>query len=292
MMPKSDVKNERAAAYVDYYASPQMVNNSVNRLYYGGVERKKRAEAIATAKAYPSTPSARRTPAQLENYLHNNVQGELLRRQQHRAALQQELYPDLEPPPRTMSAEEMERHVEHVYNVPLIVRRAREAEMRRIFGADKDPKTVRKETVYHYHRLPPDLAERVGSSASPSARGASPSARGASPSSRGRSSDDAHLDPVVNYFSQLERNWRQPSASVPHDDNRRLLVSQYDYYADPRKFTELTLKPHRLTGEEWTRHMNRLEVLSRPLRVNPPVKKEEESGPPPFRVSRKIEHKD
>jgi hypothetical protein len=283
-MPNPDAGNAKAAAYVDYYASPRMVNNAVNRLYYGGVERKKRAEAIATEKVYPSTPSPRRSKAQLENYLHNSVQGELLRRQQHRAALQQELYPDLESPPRTMTPQEMERHVEHVYSVPIIVRRAREAEMRRIFGADKDPKEVRRETVYHYHRLPPDLAEQAGTSSAPSARGTSPSSRGRS--------EEVHPDPVVEYFSRLEKNWRQPSVSIPHDDNRRLLVSQYDYYADPRKFTEMTLKPHRLTREEWERHMNRLEVLSRPLRVNPQVKKEEEGGPPPFRVSRKVEYKD
>ncbi|KPA74104.1 hypothetical protein ABB37_09394 [Leptomonas pyrrhocoris] len=282
-MPNPDPGNERAAAYVDYYASPQMVNNSVNRLYYGGVERKKRAEAVATEKVYPKTPSTRRSKAQLENYLRNSVQGELLRRQQHRAALQQALHPDLELPPRTMTPKEMERHVEHVYNVPLIVRRAREAEMRRIFGTDKDAKEVKRETVYQYHRLPPDLAGQVGASASPSARGSSPSSRGRS--------ESAHLDPVVDYLSRLEKNWRQPSASVPHDDNRRLLVSQYDYYADPRKFTEMTLKPHRLSREEWERHMNRLELLSRPLRVNPQVKAEE-GGSPAFRVSRKVEHKD
>ncbi|KPI83189.1 hypothetical protein ABL78_7789 [Leptomonas seymouri] len=279
-MPNPNAGNERAAAYVDYYASPQMVNSSVNRLYYGGVERKKRAEAIATEKVYPKTPSARRSKAQLENYLQNSVQGELLRRQQHRAVLQQELYPDFEAPQRVLKPKEMERHVEHVYNVPIIVRRAREAEMRRIFGADKDPKEVKKETVYRYQRLPQDVAGPAGTSASPSARGTS--------SSRGRSGS-SHLDPVVDYFSRLESNWRQPSASWPHDDNRRLLVSQYDYYADPRKFTEMTLKPHRMSREEWERHMSRLELLSRPLRVNPPVKKEEEGGPPPFRVSRKVE---
>lgn len=280
-MPNPDAGNERAAAYVDYYASPQMVNNAVNRLYYGGVERKKRAEAIATEKVYPPTPSARRSKAQLDAYLHNSVQGELLRRQQHRAALQQELYPEIESPPRTLTPREMERHVEHVYSVPVIVRRAREAEMRRIFGADKDPKTVKRETVYQYHRLPPDLAEQVGAPAASTARGTSPSSRGRS--------EEAHLDPVVDHFTRREQNWRQPSASMPHDDNRRLLVSQYDYYADPRKFTEMTLKPHKLTGEEWERHMKRLEVLSRPLRVNPQVKKEEEGGPPPFRVSRKVD---
>lgn len=283
-MPRPEAREERAAAYVDYYASPQMVNNSVNRLYYGGVERKKRAEAIATAKVYPPTPSARRSKAQLATYLHNSVQGELLRRQQHRAALQQELYPDLESPPRTMTAKEMERHVEHVYSVPLIVRRAREAELRNIFGTDKDPQAVKRETVYKYNRLPPDLAEQLGTSASPTTRTGSPSSRGRS--------EDAHLDPVVDYFSRLEKNWKQPSAAMPNDDNRRLLVSQYDYYADPRKFTEMTLKPHKLTGEEWTRHMNRLEQLARPMRVNPIVRKEEEGGPPPFRVTRKVEYKD
>ncbi|KAG5476532.1 hypothetical protein LSCM1_04246 [Leishmania martiniquensis] len=281
-MPNPYSGNEKAAAYVNYYASPRMVNNSVNRLYYGGVERKKQAEARAMEEAYPPTPSARRSPAQLEAYLHNCVQGELLRRQQHRAALQQELYPDVEETPRYLSRKEMAHHIHHMYDEALKVRRAREAELRRIFGTDKDAEEIKKETVYQYQRLPASTARSMA--------GSSPRS---GPSTRGHSRGNADLDTVADYCKKLEKGWRPPSASVERDDNRRLLVSQYDYYADPRKYTELMLKPRPLTAKERAALQARLELLSRPIRVNPPaVQRDEEGGQPPFRVSRKVLYDD
>lgn len=278
-MPNPHSGNEEAAAYVNYYASPRMVDSSVNRLYYGGVERKKRAEAKAVEEAYPPTPTARRTRAELDAYLLNCVQGELLRRQQHRAALQQELHPDPDEAPHYLTSKELSHHIHHVYDEPLKVRRAREAELRRIFGANKDAKEVEKETVYQYYRLPPS-----------SARGST----GSSPEqTRGGGGAGVDVEAVTGHFKRLEQNWRPPSASVAYDDNRRLLVSQYDYYADPRQYTEVTLKPRRLTGKERAALKSRLELLSRPTRVNPPVvQNEERSGPPPFHVSRKIRHDD
>ncbi|CBZ28054.1 conserved hypothetical protein [Leishmania mexicana MHOM/GT/2001/U1103] len=281
-MPNPHCGNEKAAAFVHYYASPSMVNSSVNRLYYGGLERKKRAEARAMEEAYPPTLSVRRSPAQLEAYLNNCVQGELLRRQQHRAALQQELYPDAEETPRFLSKKEMTHHIHHMYDEPLKVRRAREAELRRIFGTNKDAERVKKETVYQYHRLPASSARAV--------TGSSP--RSAS-STCGGNRGNVDVDTVANYCKQLEKGWRPPSVSVEHADNRRLLVSQYDYYADPRKHTELMLRPRPLTAKERTALQSRLELLARPSRVNAPVvPSEEQGGPPPFRVSRKIFYND
>ncbi|KAG5499683.1 hypothetical protein JIQ42_05159 [Leishmania sp. Namibia] len=277
-MPNPYSGNEKAAAFVNYYASPRMVNSSVNRLYYGGVERKKQAEARAMEEAYPPTTSARRSHAQLEAYLQNCVQGELLRRQQHRAALQQELYPAIEEAPRYLSRKEMAHHIHHMYDEALKVRRAREAELRRIFGTDKDAEEVRKETIYQYQRLPASSARSL----------TGPSPRSA-PSARGHNRGNVDLNTVADYCKQLEKGWRPPSASVEHDDHRRLLVSQYDYYADPRKYTELMLKPRPLTGKERAALQARLEMLSRPARVNSPVVQSDgQDGQPPFRVSRKV----
>ncbi|AIN99341.1 hypothetical protein LPMP_262280 [Leishmania panamensis] len=281
-MPNPYSGNEKAAAFVNYYASPHMVSSSVNRLYYGGVERKKRAEARAMKEAYPPTPSARRSPAQLEAYLHNCVQGELLRRQQHRAALQQELYPDTEETPRYLSSKEMTHHIHHVYDEPLKVRRARAEELRRIFGTNKDAEEVKKETVYQYQRLPASSARAFAGSSPRTPSSAQYNNRG-----------NTEVDTVAKYCKQLEKGWRPPSASTEYDDNRRLLVSQYDYHADPRKYTELTLKPRPLKGKERAALQVRLELLSRPTRINPPVvQNEEQGGPPPFRVSRKIRYDD
>ncbi|KAG5502011.1 hypothetical protein JKF63_04282 [Porcisia hertigi] len=277
-MPDPYNGNEKAAAFVNYYASARMVNSSVNRLYYGGVERKKRAEARAAEKAYPPTLSPRRTRAQMEEYLSNCVQGELLRRQQHRAALQQELYPDAKETPRYLSRKEMSHHIHHMYDEPLKVRRAREAEIRRIFGANKDSDEVMKATVYQYYRLPTSSARALTGSSPRSA-----------PSTRG----NPDLSAVADYYRQLEKGWRPPSVSVEHDDNRCLLVSQYDYYSDPRKHAELYLKQRQLTGKERVALQARLEVLSRPTRVSSPVVHSEvHSSPPPFRVSRKISYDD
>ncbi|KAK7198208.1 hypothetical protein NESM_000777700 [Novymonas esmeraldas] len=273
-MPNPHCGNEEAAAFVNYYASPGMVSSSVNRLYYGGVERRRRAEARAAEEAYPPLPSTRRSPAEMKAFLNDRVQGELLRRQQRRAALQQELYPDPEEPSRHLSGTEMAHHIRHVYDEPLMVRRARESELRRIFGADKGSEDVKRETVYQYYRIP-------------AASG------GSSPESPRPTRGHVDVEAVAGHCRRLEKGWRPPPAAMENDDNRRLLVSQYDYYADPRKYTELTLKPRRLTGKEQAALKTRLELLSRPTRVNPPVvHNEEEGGPPPFRVSRKIRYTD
>lgn len=261
-MPNPYANNGRAAAFVDYYASDQMVQSSVDRLYHGGVARQQRARAAAEREAYPERfqPPVRRSQEEIDDYLQGHVGGELLRRQQRRVALQQAYSPtavggsDGPPPPRLLAAPALEQQVRRLYTDSLRRRQMREHETRKIFGADR----TEAELVYgRRHCDPHALAER----------------------------------------RERESGWRPVSPSVPYEDNRLSLSSQYDYYANPQKFSEVYIvsKQRRaMTEKEKSHQMTRLTALSRPLSVTP-RRVDEERGrddPPPFHVTGKVDYGD
>lgn len=274
-MPSPRDPNERAAAFVEYYASPQMVAKSVDRLYYGGIERKKVAQARAEQSAYPPTRRSVRSQSEIDAYLQSRVHGELLKRQQRRTALQQALDPTVEPPPQYLREKEMKAHLHHMYDEQLRLRRSREAELQRIFGVSRSPADVQAEILHGYSRSPTTTIAST------------------SPQRKQSAAQLADAEERAERFAKLERGWRPPPSSMKYDDNRRLLVSQYDYYADPNKYAELNLKSRPMTAEERKALQDRLELLSRPTRITPAVLLDEGNNkPPPFRVSGKIRYDD
>ncbi|ORC92815.1 uncharacterized protein TM35_000021410 [Trypanosoma theileri] len=84
---------------------------------------------------------------------------------------------------------------------------------------------------------------------------------------------------------ELEENWRPPSAHIKYNDGEQLLVSElaaiHCERAVPTSFSSNTTTPVRTPS----RHVDpgRLELLAKPLRVTPKVRKEDPLIPP-FRV--------
>lgn len=142
-MPNPYAGNEEAAAYVEYYASPRMLQESVHRLYHGGIEHKKAVEARLERELYPPVPTPRRSQANIEAYLRTRVEGELLRRQYHRVALQRELTPESMVRTRNMTPAEMQKHVKHMYNDQLKQRRNRREALLQSYGISCDTATSR-----------------------------------------------------------------------------------------------------------------------------------------------------
>ncbi|CCW65018.1 unnamed protein product [Phytomonas sp. EM1] len=246
-MPNPYLNNDKAARFVDYYASADMLKESVNRLYYGGIAWKKATEDQAEQMAYPPEPVVFRTQAEIDAYLQQRVYHEQLRRQQRRTALQRELYPEPRVHGRVLSEKELQQHIKHVYNDPIRRQKLRQREIERIFGTERKLNTVA--------RTPED--EKV--------------------------------------LKALEASWRPPSASPSHrDDNRCLLVSQYEYYANPTKVSELNLHQRRLPkSTDRERHLQRLADLAKPHSITPRRNNEKESNRgPAFHVHRKIDYKD
>lgn len=248
-MPSPHRGNDRAARYVSYYGSSRMVDATVNRLYHGGLAQKKAAEAKAEQEAYPPTQAVRRTQEQIDAYLLNRVEAEVLRRKQRRAALRQELYPEVDSPPRFITPGELQKHVRNVYTDPIRRRQLREREIERIFGKNRSTSEL---GVTQSREQAKDLRER-------------------------------------------EQHWRPPSTYQDYDDNRRYLVSQYDYFADPHRFTELQLREKGpLKAERREALMKRLTSLAHPGSITPRVVSEERGprDPPPFRVHRTVDRID
>lgn len=249
-MPNPYVNNDKAAAFVQHYASDGMVASSVNRLYRGGIARQQQARIKAEQEAYPERyqPPLRRTQAEIEHYLQSRVETELLRRQQHRAALQRELSSETVPPPRYIEKRALQRQVKRLYTDSMRRRRMREEQMERAFGRDRS-----EEELVYSGLSPREIAE----------------------------------------LKEREAGWRPPSASVPHEDDSRVpLSSQYEYYADSRKFEEVYVVPRQprpMTARERDQQMKRLTLLSMPLRVTPKRVGEvrDPNAPPPFHVQRR-----
>lgn len=244
-MPNPYQGNDEAAYFLEYYGSKRMLQDSVDRLYKGGVEQRKAAEEKVKKEVYPPLPTPRRTQAEIDAYLQSRVEGELFRRQQHRAALQRELYPEVESPGKVLSRSEVDRLVKHVYRDPMRQRSLRRQEIVRIFGENKK-------------------------SLSPS-----------------RKPEEEAL------LREREARWRPPSVAMKYDDNQRVLVSQYEYYASPRQANELMLKEKKGSGPQARKaNLARLTELAKPLSITPKRAEEEPApgSPPPFHVSPKVDH--
>ncbi|CAD2221321.1 hypothetical protein AGDE_05740 [Angomonas deanei] len=247
-MPNPYTNNTEAAYFVDYYGSKRMLQDSTNRLYNGGVRRKKEAVRRVEQEVYNRPPTVRRTQQEIDEYLRVRVEEELLRRQQHRVELARELYPTTESPPRYLTGEEFQRHVKHVYTDPMRRRELREREIEKVFGK-RDPS------------VSPNKGSKRRSQKSPE--------------------DDAPAP------------WRPSSASLQYNDGQQYLVSQYAYYADPKKSGEVLVRNSKGSGGRAPNY-NRLTDLARPLSVTPKVVDEETDGnqKPPFRVDRKISYQE
>ncbi|CCW70737.1 unnamed protein product [Phytomonas sp. Hart1] len=246
-MPNPYRHNDKAARFVDYYASADMLKESVNRLYYGGMAWKRATVAQTEQMIYPPEPVVCRTQTEIDDYLHHRVHHELLRRQQHRVALQRELYPEPKGSRRVLNERELQKHIKHVYNDPIRRQKLRQREIERVFGTERRINPV------------------------------------------GRAPEEEKT------LKALEASWRPPSASPPHDDdNHRLLVSQYEYYADPNKASDLFLRQRRLTTQkDREQNLRRLADLAKPQLITPRHSDEKESSRGPiFHVHRKIDYKD
>ncbi|EPY37015.1 hypothetical protein STCU_00283 [Strigomonas culicis] len=150
-----------------------------------------------------------------------------------------------------------------VYSDPLRRRAMREREMERIFGSSPARKGQEKDV----HRTPTREGAEGGEQAAP--------------------------PPQTN-----KGPWRPPSVRIPYEDGREYLVSQYAYYADPRKFSEVYIESSKKgaggDGKRRGPNYNRLVELARPLSVTPRQVEEEEelNAPPPFHVDRRIRYND
>lgn len=93
-MPDPYKGNDKAASFVQYYASQRMMKESVYRLHNKGIEEKRRAIKRVEADVYPPSPRISRTEEEMQRYLKKRVTQEMLFRQQRRAQQERELYPE------------------------------------------------------------------------------------------------------------------------------------------------------------------------------------------------------
>lgn len=232
-MPDPFTNNDKAAAYAYYYASPQMVETTVNRLYHGGVRHQHLARARVEHEMYPPIRAAQRTPAQIEAYLQQRVHTELLRRQQHRAVLQRELYPaayeEHGAGRHRLTKEELRRHLEQVYEKPKALsewrrmcwQRLTSSEPERQRGGESVNRAGGKENGNYAHRDSP--YPRGGCVCV--AHGDEPRSSRAVTQRNGEG-DNKNKENVA----RIDSMWRMPSASVPHKEDADARLFSQKYY--------------------------------------------------------------
>lgn len=266
-MPNPYVDNERAAAFLEYYASDRMVKRSVDRLYTSGMQQRRLSRLRATLEAYPPQPRTLRTRAEIDAYLQQRVDGELLRRRQRVAELERVLYPERAPESQpVLTPEELDIHLQKVYAGPLRRRKMREAEIERVFGKSRDPNSLALV-------VPPRSPQRRDSK-----------------SEEGEEKSAAKtLEDYMQELKEREAGWRPPSLAPEHAD--AFLVHDYDLLhaaSGGKKVTQwrpmTNRRGHKMSEQERQQWLSK---LSAPVRVNPPVISEprDKNAPPPFRVT-------
>lgn len=93
-MPDPYKGNDKAAYAVSYYASDRMINDSVHRLHQQAMQERRQELERLDREVYPDVHSSVRTPEEMKKYLEIRVTKEMLRRQQRKAALERDLYPE------------------------------------------------------------------------------------------------------------------------------------------------------------------------------------------------------
>nr|CCC92648.1 conserved hypothetical protein [Trypanosoma congolense IL3000] len=132
-MPNPYYGNDDAARYVEYYASPQMMRDSVHRLHTLSIQRHidsvRRAEAL-----YQRTPPAApvRTKQQIEEHVNQMVYAEVFRRKKKLMELAWNINKQV--PPRYIKGQELEYQVHRLYKQQVQNLEQRRKERRRRLG--------------------------------------------------------------------------------------------------------------------------------------------------------------
>ncbi|RNF12359.1 hypothetical protein TraAM80_00370 [Trypanosoma rangeli] len=149
-MPNPYIGNSDAARYIEYYASPRMQRDAVQRLYHKDMQHRQESQRRAEEAVYPPPPRIYRTQREIDDYVNAMVNKEVFRRQKKLAELEWELYHPT--PTRYFTEQEMERHVQHMYNQQLRKREHREREKQRLFGVTPIQKKEAQERA-KFHEL-------------------------------------------------------------------------------------------------------------------------------------------
>ena len=139
-MPNPFVGNQHAAAYVDFYASRDMENAAVDRLYQQGMRHHQLTLKHATAAWKPAQPSVVRSAAEIEAYATKLCDEELKNRRSSLNELEQQMYPLHQ---RQLTHDAMQQHIQHMYADQMTIKQRR-AQRR---GAMQKPPPVANDVV-------------------------------------------------------------------------------------------------------------------------------------------------
>ncbi|CBH13979.1 uncharacterized protein TEOVI_000046400 [Trypanosoma equiperdum] len=138
-MPNPYTGNYEAARFVEYYASAQMLRDSVHRLHTVSIQRHmdalRRAESAHQKHTCPAAPI--RSRQQIEEHANRMVYQEMLRRQKNMTKLAWDVYKPV--PPKRLSSEELRSLVKRMYEQQMqnMTERKKEARQRQVVLSDE-----------------------------------------------------------------------------------------------------------------------------------------------------------
>lgn len=118
-MPDPYKGNDKAAYAVSYYASDRMINDSVYRLHQQAMQERRQEIERLDKEVYPDVHPPVRTHEEMKKYLEIRVTKEMLRRQQRKAALERNLYPERFSNGPQLNEEELQEQVLRLYKPDL-----------------------------------------------------------------------------------------------------------------------------------------------------------------------------
>lgn len=153
-MPNPYKGNDKAAYTVSYYASDRMINESVYRLHQQAMNERHREIERLDKELYPESHAPVRTPEEMKRYLDFRVTKEMLRRQQRRAALERELYPERFSKGPQLKEDELQEHILRLYKPD-----ANDSKRAIENGPGSPPSSVNRNRSSHSN--PPSIARGV-----------------------------------------------------------------------------------------------------------------------------------